>query len=145
MSADEKILQLKLEMLKLQEQMQSAVVPPAGAAEPALPATDAVAGGLAVADGVPTGLATDASVWFAAVADAADDPLVGGGLLATVLFAGIGALLFEYIATNREPPVPDPLMSGLYGSLHGPVRAASKATDVAAMAVYKVVREKLPF
>ena len=48
---------------------------------------------------------------FNAVADAApgDGP---AGLICTVLGATIGALVFESIATNAQPPVPDPLTDG---------------------------------
>ena len=73
----------------------------------------------------------------------------GGGdaistLFVTVLFAGIGALGFEYMATNKASPVPDPMFSGVYLTLQGVVASASKATGQAAEVVVKQVKDKLP-
>lgn len=111
-------------------------VAPAGASEVpdallALPADIHASGGAAM---------DHDALWqlYAAVADTSGGG-GPGGLIATFLGAAIGALVVEYIATNREPPVPDPLFSGLYGTLHGGVKAASQATGLAADAVYSNV------
>ena len=73
---------------------------------------------------------------FAAIADG--EAAASGGLLATVLSAALGALVFEYVAINREPPVPDPLFSGFYSSIHSTVRTASKYTNVVATKVLDI-------
>jgi hypothetical protein len=64
-----------------------------------------------------------------------------GAVLTTAIFAGIGAVLFEYVATNKDAPIPDPLLSGLWSSFHSAVRSASRLTGKAANTVSKA----LPF
>lgn len=123
---DEKIARLRDELMRMQE----AIVPPAGAAEPP---GDLLSDGLmALAPGDHA--TSTADVWFAAVADSAaaagGSPLTS--LVATIISAAAGAVAVEYMATNSEPPFPDPLFSGLYKTFHGAVRAASKAVGAIA-------------
>ena len=107
-------------------------VPPAGAAEPG--------GAMALLDhaGPSHGL-LESSAGFAAVADGGGD--VVSSVLSTVAFAAIGALAFEYIATNKQAPVPDPLLSGFWGAVHGAVRFVS----LGAGKVLRVAKGALPF
>ena len=80
----------------------------------------------------------ETSAGFAAVADLGD---VAGSAIGTLVFAALGALTFEYIATNKAAPIPDPMLSGFWSSIHGAVRFASLATGKAA----KTVKGVLPF
>lgn len=68
-----------------------------------------------------------------------------GGVIATLLFTGVGAIACEYVATNKEPPVPDPLFGALYSTLHAPVRVGSKATGVVANKLAGLLKGVLPF
>ena len=142
MTQEEKIRRIREQIESLQGTLKSDAfsissgppmgVPPAAATEPealllhAPPPT--VLDQMPLADSYTSALDTSS---FAFVADGglAD---VGSGLLATTVFAALGALAFEYIATNKQAPIPDPLLSGLWSSLHAAIRAASKATGSAA-------------
>ena len=71
---------------------------------------------------------------FSAIADGG--PLdAGGAVLGTLIFAAIGALGLEYVATNKVPPIPDPLLSGIWSSVHGAARFVSKYAGKAIGAV----------
>ena len=76
---------------------------------------------------------------FMAIADSAGGG--PGGVLATLMGVALGAVACEYVATNKEPPIPDPLLGGIWGTLHSVVRTASKITGQAASAV----KGALPF
>jgi len=78
-------------------------------------------------------------VGFAAIADEDSRSGGSGGLLFTAIFAGICVTCFEYIAVNRDPPIPDPLFSGFYLTIHSVVRTASKYTDIATQTLFKPV------
>jgi len=79
---------------------------------------------------------------FAAIADGGGGPAV---LIATALSAGLGALAFEYVATNKAPPIPDPLLGGLWSGLHGGTRAASKLSGFVVSKAAAAVKGVLPF
>jgi hypothetical protein len=81
----------------------------------------------------------ESSAGFAAVADSGSD--LGVSVLATLGFTAVGALGFEYIATNKAAPIPDPLLSGLWGGLHGAVRFVS----LGAGKVLRTAKSALPF
>ena len=80
---------------------------------------------------------------FSAIADGG--PLdAGGAVLGTLIFAAIGAFGLEYVATNQTPPIPDPLLSGLWSSVHGAARFVSKYAGKAVGAAVGAVRPLLP-
>lgn len=83
---------------------------------------------------------TSVSAFSSTLAESGGSPFDLPALLVTLLSAAIGAVTFEYIALNEEPPVPDPLFSGLYSTLHGAVRTVSKLTG----AVAKQLIARLP-
>ena len=139
-------------------------VPPAHAAEVPgtweLPATD-FDGGLALAGALdPSGLgeATAATLPPDGVSAALADPLVataalladnglvdslvdlGGSALLTLVFAAVGALTFEFIATNKQAPIPDPLLSGVWSGLHGAVRLPSRLLGGAIRSLFGLAR-----
>ena len=128
----------------MQESISAAAVPPAGAAEPPdammhltsghdlTSYNELLTGGGSVSSWEASNAAgMVADGWFAAIADsAATNPTAS--LFVTLVSAAFGAIAVEYMATNAEPPVPDPLFSGLYKTFHGAVRAASKATGAVA-------------
>ena len=67
----------------------------------------------------------------------------GGGpglLFATFVFAAFGAVAFETLATNEAAPIPDPLLGGVWGTLHSLVRGPSKFVGVAAAKAFDVVK-----
>ena len=70
-------------------------------------------------------------------AGSADGP---APLLATLVCAVLGAIAFETLATNKVPPIPDPLLGGVWGSLHALVRGPSKATGLAATSAFAAVK-----
>ena len=76
-------------------------------------------------------------VGFSAMAGSADGP---APLLATLVCAVLGAIAFETLATNKVPPIPDPLLGGVWGSLHALVRGPSKATGLAATSAFAAVK-----
>ena len=137
----EELARLKERLAQLQGQMTSSAenvlgVPPASASDAPLPGADA----LQVFD--PHHTHALVSLPTTLIADGGGDAI--STLLVTVLFAGIGALGFEYMATNKASPVPDPMFSGVYLTLQGVVASASKATGQAAEVVVKQVKDKLP-
>ena len=81
----------------------------------------------------------ESSAGFAAVADGGSD--VGVSVLSTIGFAAVGALAFEYIVTNKQAPIPDPLLSGLWSGFPGTVRFVS----LAAGKVLRSAKSALPF
>ena len=129
-SPDEQLARLREELSRLQETFSSSVAPlgvaPASASEPGPLVLEHSSHSFEYS-------LLESGAGFAAVADG--EALASGGLLATVLCGALGALVFEYVATNREPPVPDPLFSGFYSSIHSTVRTASRYTNVAATKV----------
>ena len=51
-----------------------------------------------------------------------------------------GALVFEVIATNKVPPIPDPFLGGVWSSLHALIRGPSKATGFAATSAFAAIK-----
>ena len=104
-------------------------VPPASASEPA-PLLD---------HALPAAVSSSSLdlVGFSATAGSADGP---APLLATLVCAVLGAIAFETLATNKVPPIPDPLLGGVWGSLHALVRGPSKATGLAATSAFAAVK-----
>jgi hypothetical protein len=153
-TAEEQMARLQEQLLRLKElkeQLSAAPpvgVPPASAGDvpagvlPAWPVGAPVDEPLAgiMADGLP-GYDGAAAALFSAVADA-DGGSGGSTLLATAVSAALGALACEYVATNREPPFPDPLMSGLYAPVHGAVRAASRSVGGAMERLVGIVAQR---
>lgn len=152
----EQLKQLQEELVQLQQEIaekQSAIlptsyehaptttmgiVPPASAAEvsdalaPSLHPADWTAAAAAAASHSSSLLVHDAG--FMAIAEKAGgiDP---GGIIATGLGIVLGAVTMEFVATNKEAPIPDPLLGGLWSSLHAVARFGSSITGKAASAV----------
>ena len=123
--------QLQQQLQKQAQQVASLVsgVPPASASEPALLLDHALP---AAAHSSSLDL-----VGFSAIAGGADGP---APLLATLVCAVLGAIAFETLATNKVPPIPDPFLGGVWGSLHALVRGPSKAIGVAATSAFAAVK-----
>eukprot|EP00322_Chrysochromulina_rotalis_P003987 CAMPEP_0115871302 /NCGR_PEP_ID=MMETSP0287-20121206/22793_1 /TAXON_ID=412157 /ORGANISM="Chrysochromulina rotalis, Strain UIO044" /LENGTH=120 /DNA_ID=CAMNT_0003326093 /DNA_START=18 /DNA_END=380 /DNA_ORIENTATION=+ len=82
------------------------------------------------------------SASFNAVADGGG---AAGSLLATLIGAAIGAFLLEYIATNEAAPIPDPLLGGIWGTLHSATRTPSKLVGGIANTAMKAAVSASPF
>ena len=123
--------QLQQQLQKQAQQVASLVsgVPPASASEPA-PLLDHALPAAASSSSLDL-------VGFSATAGSADGP---APLLATLVCAVLGAIAFETLATNKVPPIPDPLLGGVWGSLHALVRGPSKATGLAATSAFAAVK-----
>ena len=67
------------------------------------------------------------------------------GLFAALVFAALGALILEYVAVNRAPPIPDPLLGGIWGTLHFLAKQPSKLTGLVARKAAEAVKGTLPF
>lgn len=76
-------------------------------------------------------------IGFSAVADEGGGP---GLLVATFVFAAFGAVAFETLATNEAAPIPDPLLGGVWKTLHSLVRGPSKFVGVAAAKAFDVAK-----
>ena len=70
---------------------------------------------------------------------------VSDGLFTALVFAALGALILEYVAVNRAPPIPDPLLGGVWGTLHFLAKQASKSTGLVARKAAEAVKGALPF
>jgi len=81
-------------------------------------------------------------VGFAAVAEGDGGP---GGLIATLFSAALGAFVFEYLATNKNAPIPDPLLGGIWGTLHAAVRFPSKIVGGGVSKVIGAAKGAMPF
>jgi hypothetical protein len=145
----QKQLQLQLEQLRSQAPIG---VPPAAAAEP-LPAMHADTTATAHAavhslGDAPIHAAHAPSVLDVAAFGALADGGGGGGveaLIATVASAAVGAIFVEALATNKDAPLPDPLLGGVWGSLHAGARFTSKYVGGAAVRLGGVLKGVLPF
>ena len=67
------------------------------------------------------------------------------GLFSALVFAALGALILEYVAVNRAPPIPDPLLGGVWGTLHFLAKQPSKLTGLVARKAAEAVKGALPF
>ena len=70
---------------------------------------------------------------------------VSDGLFTALVFAALGALILEYVAVNRAPPIPDPLLGGVWGTLHFLAKQPSKSTGLVARKAAEAVKGALPF
>lgn len=78
---------------------------------------------------------------FSAIADAGSDI---GGAFAVLLLAAGGALGLEYVATNKTPPIPDPLLGGVWSALHSAAKTVSKPVGAVLLVAVNSAKERLP-
>ena len=120
--------QLREELSRLQQ--TSFVSPPIG-----VPAASAAE--------PPTTLVDTSSFFHVSASASGGDTFAG--LFSALVFAALGALILEYVAVNRAPPIPDPLLGGVWGTLHFLAKQPSKSTGLVARKAAEAVKGALPF
>ena len=120
--------QLREELSRLQQ--TSFVSPPIG-----VPAASAAE--------PPTTLVDTSSFLHVSASASGGDTFAG--LFSALVFAALGALILEYVAVNRAPPIPDPLLGGVWGTLHFLAKQPSKLTGLVARKAAEAVKGALPF